>query len=224
MTRNGIIVLTLFAALACKRDQTKPPEKAPATFSDNGAAASGRIGKYLQDAVVTDNLRNCWGGLKGEGAVAIDMNYHKAGDNWTFDSARVTKSTLDEAQNAVALKCIQEAARETSFAANPKEALEVAAPNFVVRMGWSVPLPAKGTETSSIQMARMIGGGGNGVITVPGCSDCVSNPNPPYGLKCSAKSSGSNVDCEEISSNVCATTPRACLRGGFGGTKGVIMF
>ena len=71
----------------------------------------------------------------------------------------------------------------------------------------------------------MIGtGGGDGVITVPGCSDCVSNPNPPYGLKCESKKSGSQVDCEEISSNVCATTPKACLRGVFGGTSGVIMF
>ena len=62
------------------------------------------------------------------------------------------------------------------------------------------------------------------MITVPGCSKCVSNPNYPYGLKCQATKSGSEVDCEEVNSNTCATTPKACFSGVFAGTRGVIMF
>ena len=68
----------------------------------------------------------------------------------------------------------------------------------------------------------MIGTGG--VITVPGCSACVSNPNYPYGLKCEARSTGGNIDCEEISSNVCAVTKTVCLCGIFGGTSGVVIW
>jgi hypothetical protein len=135
----------------------------------------------------------------------------------------VTKSTLSDIENNTARQCVEASARGTSFPVDPGQALEAAAPEFIVRLGWSVPLPPKGGEISSTQMARMTGTG-TGVITIPGCSDCVSNPDPPYGLKCEAKSAGRDVDCEEISSNVCATTPKACIQGVFGGKRGVIMF
>lgn len=223
MTRSGILLVFCLATVGCKGDRKaeSPPAPRP-TFSDNGRAAQQRIGAYLQSTVVVDKLRACWGQLKGPGAVAMDLNYRKSGDDWTFDSAKVTKSTLSQAQNVTARQCIEESARGTSFPVDSKQALEAAAPDFVVRLGWSVPLPAEGTEMTTAQLARMIGTGG--VITVPGCSDCVSRKEYPYGLKCEAKSSGSNVDCEEINTNTCATTPKACVSGIFGGTRGVIMY
>lgn len=234
MTRNGIILAMCLATVGCKEnrkagsappDSARPDTTAPPTFTDEGRGAQRRIGRYLQDAIVTDKLRTCWAKLQGEGAVAIDLKYQKSGDNWTFENAKVTKSALAKGQDAIAQQCIEESARGTTFAVDSKEALETGSPAFVVRLGWPVPLPPAGTETSSGAIARMIGtGGGSGVITIPGCSDCVPNPNYPYGRHCVKKKSGSNVDCEEINTNLCATTTQACVSGAFGGTRGVIIF
>lgn len=209
---------------ACRQG---PKEEAPSvpTFSDEGVGAQNRIGRYLQGAVVGANLRTCWAQLKGEGAIAMDLTYRKSGSNWAFENVKVTRSTLPQGQDSTAQRCLEESARGTMFPVEPKEALETAAPEFIVRLAFSVPLPAEGTQLTSDQIARMIGtGGGGGVITVPGCSNCVPRREYPYGVKCEPKKNGSNVDCEEVSTNVCATTPKACLRGLFGGTSGVIMY
>jgi len=224
MTRIGIMLGLSLAMAGCtqKRPEEAPP---PPGFSDDGAAAGQRIGAYLQSTVVATKLRACWDQLKAEGAIATDLTYRKSGDTWTFDSVKVTKSTLSQDQDAMAQRCLEESARGTSFAVDSKQELEQLVRQFVVRLGWSVPLPAEGTEMPSEQLARMIGtGGAGGVITVPGCSDCQLRGEPPYGYKCVAKASGSQTDCEEVATNVCATTPKACLRGMFGGTRGVIMY
>src|SRR5438067_13250534 len=221
MRRIGTVVLAVSLAMAaCRTGQAPPP-----TFSDGGAGAKNRIGRYLLDNVVTSKLRSCWGQLTGEGAVAMDLTYRKSDTYWVFENAKVTKSTLARGHDVIAQRCIEESARATMFPVDAKEALETAAREFIVRLAFSVPLPAEGTQLTSGQIARMIGsGGGAGEITVSGCSDCVPRTEYPYGVKCVSKSSGSNVDCEEISSNVCATTHRACLRGLDGGTSGVIIY
>lgn len=75
------------------------------------------------------------------------------------------------------------------------------------------------------QVARLFGTGGTGgVIPIAGCSDCQLRGEPPYGDKCVAKKSGSQTGCGEVATTVCATTPKACLRGLFGGSRGVIMY
>jgi hypothetical protein len=219
MKRIVIAAIALSVMVGCRREQTPPTW---ADFSDEGVAAASRIGRSLQDSVAS-RLRQCWGQLQGDGVIAMDLNYRKAGNAWTFDNVRVTKSTLPD-QNAAAQRCIEESARGTTFAVEPKEALESAASQFIVRLGWIVPLPPEGTPLTSAQIARMSGGSGAGAITVPGCSTCVARTEYPYGLKCVAKKTGSEQDCEEINSNTCAVTPKACLRGGFSGSGGVIMF
>lgn len=223
MTRTRNILALILAMSACTRDRKE--ETPPPTFTDEGVGAQQRISTSLRESVVNANLRTCWGQLQGPGAVAMDLTYRKSGDNWTLDNVNLKGSSLAKGQETIAQRCIEESARATTFPVDSRQPLETAAQEFVVRLGWPVPLPPENTDMTNDEVARMIGtGGGAGVITVPGCSDCVSNPNYPYGLKCEAKKSGSQVDCEEISSNVCATTPKACLRGLFGGTSGVIMF
>lgn len=224
MTR--ILTMVLFALLlaiassGCRREETPPY---PTSFVDDKVQAT-RIGRYLQDSVAP-KLRGCWNQLRGEGAVAIDLTFKKSGSDWMFDNSSVRKSSLADEQDATAQRCMDEAARGTVFPVDQKEGLETASPQFVVRLGWSVPLPAEGTQMTNDQIARMIGGsGGGGVITVPGCSACVSRKEYPYGLKCESRRSGSDKDCEEINSNTCATTPTSCLRGAFSGTGGVFIF
>jgi hypothetical protein len=232
MTRTGIVTALFLAIVACKegrKDDGKVDQKAEAppipTFTDNGASAQQRLGSYLQSSVVTPKLRTCWNQLQSGGAVAVDLSYNKSGDNWTLENVKVTKSTLPKGQEATVQRCIEESARATTFPVDSKQELETVATHFIARLGFSVPLPPAGSGMTDAEVARMIGtGGGAGVITVPGCSDCVPNPNYPYGRHCVKKKSGSNVDCEEINSNLCATTTQACASGLFGGTRGVIMF
>lgn len=223
MKRIGIVLVMSLVAVACSKE--KPPEEEPNPrpgFSDDGAAAQQRIGQYLNNAVVDSALRTCWAQLKGEGVVAADLTYQKSGDNWAFNTLTVKKSSLTDDQNPIAQRCLEEAVRATSFAVDAKEQLETRATQFIVRMGWLVPMPPAGTEVSDSAVARMIGTGG--VITISGCSTCELRGEPPYGYKCVSKSSGSEQDCEEVSTNVCAVTPKACMRGTFGGTRGLIMF
>ena len=72
-------------------------------------------------------------------------------------------------------------------------------------------------------IARMISTGG--VVTMEGCSPPVKLKTDGSGnFQCVKKTSGNEGDCEIISSNSCATSPKACLSGFFGGTRGVVMF
>jgi len=218
MKRSGPWIVLAVAAIACRKE-TKAPDWGD--FSDEGSAAVSRIGHSLEDTVAP-KLRQCWSQLQGSGVIAIDINYRKSGGQWLFADAAVTTSTLSTDQNAVAQRCMEQSARGSAFAVEPKEALEKVASQFVARLGWTVPLPPEGTKVATEQLARMSGSGG--VITTPGCSACVSRTEYPYGLKCVARKTGSTQDCEEIGTNGCAWTPKACLRGGFAGTGGVIMF
>lgn len=212
--------------LACTHMQTPQTngqtQTQPTSFSDNGVAAQNRISRSLQSTVMTPTMRECWSRLQGEGAIAMDFSYRKSGNTWALDKVGVTKSTLPREQDTVALKCMQDSARNSSFPLDRRERLEKAAEKFVVRLSLSVPLPAAGSAITISQMARINGSGGLG--DVAGCSACVSRTEFPYGLKCEARSTGGQLDCREHDTNVCSLAPTACLRGFFSGASGVIMY
>ncbi len=213
---TAAVVALAFSMLACRRT----PPAYPTSFSDGGIAAQNRIGGYFSSSVAS-RLRGCWSQLQGEGAVAMDVTYRKAGDKWTFEKVSMTKSTLPKGQESGAQRCVEESARDTAFPMEQSESLEKAAEQFVVRLGLPVPLPAEGTQMTPDEIARMIGTGG-GLGDIAGCSECVSNPDYPYGLKCESRKSGGHLDCKEHTSNVCSTAPTACLRGLFGGSTIII--
>jgi hypothetical protein len=222
MTRIRTILALSLALTACAKTPKEETRKPAATFSDNGAAASQRISASLQEPAVAAKLRNCLSQLKGEGLVGTSLTYRKSGSTWAFDDVKVTKASLPQGQDAAVQNCIQESARGTSFAVDSKEELETLAAEFVVRLGWSIPLPAEGTEVTNDAIARMIGTAG--VITMEGCSTCELKTDGTGNYQCVRKTSGNNVDCEIISSNSCAYTPKACVSGFFGGRRGVVMF
>ena len=222
MTRIGIIIGLSVALMGCTKGPKEEAKRFTYDFTDDGAAASQRISTSLQEPAVAAKLRSCLSQLKGEGLVATDLRYRKSGSSWTFDNVNVTKTSLAQGQGATVQKCIEEAARGTSFSVDTNQELESAAPEFVVRLGWGLPLPPEGTEVTNDAIARMIGTGG--VITMEGCSTCKLKTDGSGNYQCIAKKSGNEGDCEIISTNACATTPKACVSGFFGGSRGVVMF
>lgn len=224
MTRVGIILGLSLALTACTQTPREEAKRFTYDFTDDGAAASQRISQSLQEPAVAAKLRSCLGQLKGEGLVATDLRYRKSGSSWTFDNVTVTKTSLAQGQDATVQKCIDEAARGTSFSVDPNQALENDAPEFVVRLGWGLPLPPEGTEVTNDAIARMIGTGGAGVVTMEGCSTCKLKTDGSGNYECIRKKAGNEGDCEILSTNSCATTPKACVTGFFGGSRGVVMY
>ena len=226
MMRIGTILalsLTLTACTKTPNEETREETRTPSrSFSDNGAAASQRISASLQEPVVAAKLRSCLSQLKGEGLVGTRLHYRKSGSSWALDSVQVTKTSLPDGQDAAIQNCIMESARGTSFSVDSKEELETTAVEFVVKLGWAIPLPAEGTEVTNDAIARMIGTGG--IITMEGCSTCQLKTDGTGNYQCIKKTSGNEGDCEILSSNSCATTPKACVSGFFGGRRGVVMF
>ncbi|MFN2604163.1 MAG: hypothetical protein ABR582_15595 [Gemmatimonadaceae bacterium] len=222
MTRIRIILGLSLTLTGCTQASKEEAKKAPPAFSDNGAAASQRISRSLLEPAVAAKLRNCLSQLKGEGLVATNLTYRKSGNSWTFDNLKVTKASLAQGQDPAIQKCMEESARGTSFTVDSNQELETASTEFVVHLGWTLPLPPEGTEVTNDAIARMIGTGG--VITMAGCSTCELKKDGTGNYQCVRKTSGNEGDCEIISSNSCATSTKACLSGVFGGSRGMVMF
>lgn len=219
------LLLTLIGCTEGSKEEAKKeePQKVADVFSDDGAAALQRFSSSLQEPAVAAKLTSCLSQLKGEGLVASDLRYRKSGDSWTFDNAKVTKTSLAKGQDSTVQKCIEESARGTSFSVDSNQGLETAASEFIVKLGWPLPLPPEGTEVTNDAIARMIGTGG-GVVTMEGCSTCRLKRDGTGNYECISKKSGNEGDCEILSANSCATTPKACVTGFFGGSRGVIMY
>ncbi len=118
-----------------------------------------RLNRYFHGDVVP-KLKNCWSRVQGRGTIALKYTYTKGSGKWMFDKLEVSQSTLPSGQDAVALRCMLDAVRSTSF---PVEQGEGAQNNFVLNWSWPVPFPANANElTSAMFAARSAGGGGTG--------------------------------------------------------------
>ena len=119
-----------------------------------------RLNRYFHSDV-TPKLKNCWSRVQGKGTIALKYTYTKAGNGrWVFDKLETDNSTLPRGQETVALECMQDAVRGTSF---PIEGAESSQNSFVLNWSWPVPFPANAAElTSAMFAARAVSGGGNG--------------------------------------------------------------
>ncbi len=118
-----------------------------------------RLNRYFHGEVVP-KLKDCWSRVQGKGIIALKYTYTKGSGKWMFDKLEVSQSTLPRGQDAVALRCMQDAVRGTSY---PVEEGEGAQNSFVLNWSWPVPFPANANElTSAMFAARAAGGGGGG--------------------------------------------------------------
>jgi hypothetical protein len=139
-------------------------KRAATTSLDRDTQEQNRINSFFYLAVVP-KLQSCWSGIQGKGGIVFKYTYKREGMKWVWQGQQVEKSSLAQEQNAVALQCMQEAARDTSF---PAEAVEAAyrVNDMVLYWGWPVPFPSDVTELG--RMARNVGGAGEAGY----CVDC----------------------------------------------------
>lgn len=116
-------------------------QRSPATNGsfERTIATQKRLNRYFH-AEVVPKLTTCWNRVEGVGMITFDFTYTKdAKGRWAFQKLSVSGPTLRKGQEAVALTCMQDSVRATSF---PVEGIDGAEDNFVVHWSWPVPLPA----------------------------------------------------------------------------------
>jgi hypothetical protein len=159
----GIVALTsvlLVYARTQKSRSVSQPIQPSATKEQRDAdertvATQTRVNHYFHSDVIP-KLRSCWGKLRGQGMIGIEHTYRKAGNIWVSDKLATSNSTLPKGQEAVALKCMTDSVRGTSFPAQDDEG---AAESFVLKWNWPVPLPANADQVRAMVINN---GGGSG--------------------------------------------------------------
>lgn len=117
-----------------------------------------RINRYFHTDVVP-KLKRCWNGVQGEGMISIQYTYtNDASGRWAWDALAVDTSTLSKGQDAIALECMEQSVRGTSF---PVEGGDTG-DKFVVIWSWPVPFPADADEQAKAMFAAKPAGGGGG--------------------------------------------------------------
>lgn len=175
-----------------------------------------RINRYFHGSVIP-KLRSCWNRVQGQGTVAIEHTYTRdASGRWVVEKLAVSSSTLPRGQDAVALQCMQEAVRATSF---PVEGGDGDSKQYVVRWTWPVPFPADMTEQTRAMFAAKDGEPGTGCGgkgTPAACWECVYQKD---GIpKCKQRCDGYK-ECNYGPQNSCQTV-YSCTTGSPFGVAG----
>lgn len=170
----GVTAL-LFARSQTPRTSTQTPQVASRMTKEQRLqrtiTTQQRLNRYFHGDIVP-KLKNCWSRVQGQGTIQIDHNYAKnASGKWVVKELTVGKSTLPRGQEAVALRCMQEAVRGSSF---PVATDDGDSNEYVLRWTWPVPFPANAEEQTRAMFAAKGAGsgtgcGGNGPAN---CVDC----------------------------------------------------
>jgi len=181
MKRISIIVIaTLSLALLVyahsrthhAKSETPAPEPPTVAPQDRTVATQDRINRYFHRDVIP-RLRDCWKGVQGAGEIEMKFTYTRAGSGWTWERLERSSSTLPGGQDAVAVRCMQDAVRGTSFpVAEGDTGGSVARNKFVVNWNWPVPLPANSAEFAAKKSGGGKTGGCDGGGTAAKCYTC----------------------------------------------------
>ena len=200
-------------------DEVRVTEPEPAASVNPEIASQNRINSVFYVAMVP-KLQSCWGRIYGKGDITFKYTYRRNGTNWVWQQQEVESSTVGRDQDAVALQCMQEAARDTSFPMEATEALR-RSDQFDLHWTWPVPFPPDVTA-----LGRMIDtGGGSGEGCKKSCVDCPCSFTPGVGTRCSCASTcaGYTSPCTlDPDSKGCSMKLPRCATGRVGGGLVVI--
>jgi hypothetical protein len=185
-----------------------PVKRVPPAVQAHTAETEKRMNTYFE-AQVTPKLKQCWR-VQGEGRIAMKLTYTDAAGGWSWESASVSTSTLAKDQDAIALQCVQDAVKGTSF---PRLKGDGDAKQFVVNWSFPVTLPANAPTA----LARDNGGGTG---EPDKCWECGFEKEEPACLENPAGWQG----CVELDLGGCRCLGGACTSGGYLGGNGKPLF
>jgi hypothetical protein len=185
-----------------------------------------RVNLYFHNDVLA-KVKPCWGNVKGKGSIGLKYTYIKSGDRWISNGVAVDQSSLPSEQSKVALRCMSQAVRDSSFAALPAENL---VKEFVLNWTWPVPFPTNATELARAMFAAKPNGGGSGGGGCDGhgalakCFTCGQTNGVMDCKKVCVGAETCTITFEQKGSKMC-TEGRACASGGpfglGGATRGI---
>lgn len=227
MTRRIALAAVVSVSLAWSCARTEPPadtfhltESEPTGSVSADVNAQNRLNAFMYVAVVP-KLHACWRTVQGEGAVTFHYTYKRAGTNWTWSAHEVESGTIAKDQQAVALQCMNEAAKNTAF---PMEASEAARRSAEMDVHWEWPVPFPSDITA---LGRAIdGGGGGGRECSKSCVTCDCPFKPGIGVVCSCGTacSGYTAPCVlDANQKGCTMRLPKCATGRMGGFGGGII-
>jgi hypothetical protein len=129
-----------------------------------------RLNRYFHNDVIP-KLKSCWSLVQGSGNIQINHNYVRdEKGKWVAQELTVGKSSLPRGQEAVALRCMQQAVRGSSFPIMSDDGNEK---EYVVMWNWPVPFPTNAEEQTRVMFAARgpLGAGACGGAQ-PNCVDC----------------------------------------------------
>lgn len=222
----GAVAPTAIQSDAHTHHGTRGPEMLSKDELAVEVAAQKRIAKFFHDAVAP-RLKGCWSSLKGTGDIRMEYTFARKDKNWIPEKVILAHSTMPDDQNDAALKCMQEAVKDTPLRIDSADA---DTKTFFISWSWPVPTP-KDAEPQYQAMLLSNGGGGkwgcDGRGTPAKCKRCVSSGSSSCCVtvcvgyqSCSfSHSKGKVVGCFN-------DPPTQCVSGGSGGglSGGLIIF
>lgn len=176
-----------------------------------------RINRYFHGGIMS-KLQRCWSSVKGKGRITLKYTYTKSDTRWVFNRLQTDESTLPSGQDAIAIKCMSDAVRGSSFSV---DIVENTQNTFVLNWTWPVPLPGNATQLTTAMFAAK-----PGTMTTGGC-DGFGTPAKCYtcGPETCDKVCVGWTQCSVFSNGSCIATGEACASGGpFGVIGSRVMF
>jgi hypothetical protein len=225
VTVAAVSLMTLAIVYSQPNPQTRQTTTAPqATLERAVVPTQQRINRYFHGDVVP-RLNKCWSSLQGKGTIALKYTFTKSGARWTIKSVESEQSTLPSGQDAIALRCMRDAVRGSSFPVDREESKQT---TFVVKWNWPVPFPANASQLATRMFAvRANSGGGSGCDGHGAAAKCYVCKKEGTILKCDKVCVGyaSCVLVAQTGSQASCSESGACASGGpFGVSGGTTIF
>ena len=181
-----------------------------------------RINRYFHGSVVP-KMMNCWETLSGKGTVSVAFNFSRDADKWRSGDSKLLAATLLKGQNEIALHCLQEAVRDTSFAAAKADG-----ESKELLVNWSFPVPWPKSDEEIVGLAIDTGGGGGcggSESPAPSCWDCsIPVGQPSSCVKVCVGYQYCNNNSDGKGCNLGPISPRCVTGSPFGNVGGVVMY
>ena len=217
-------LILVYSQTPLQRTRTAPTTATAELLTpDRQVSTQQRINRYFHGEAIA-KIKSCWSNVPGKGTIGMKYLFTKSGERWNFTAVDVAQSSLPSNPTKVALRCMSDSIRGTSFAVDSSEGT---VNKFVLNWTWPVPLPA-----NDAQLARAMFSAKPGVNGGSGGCDGHGMPAKCYACKAGREDLSCQTVC--VGKETCTITTQqggsktcggetACASGGpfgvFGGSR-----